>query len=1007
MKNISNLLFGSAFVLAIASCSNDDFSFNKANPLEGKQTLTVNIAELGDDILTRATFYNEWENGWQEEDRIRVYNDQLGKFDVYKFEEAAERFVYTKEEGNQVVKSEQKYMLFPANATTHSGWNDEAHSLYALMKISTELNYEQLGEGEAARAYVSNMPMFGKVTKLEDGKMEANAFFLTGLLRVRIYNGVGNVKSVKVQSMKKSDEGELVENPDMPLSGTFYALLDDEGDFTAPNNSNLVAMEDEEDTYRTYIEVKAEDNHALTDYTSYIYLPIIPGTYEALQVSYTDGEGNENILWTGKEIKVEKNKRIGTLTITCQESVDDVTTPGDLQGLLEDAVKKGIAMNINVNQENGEIEVGNEREQYKYTTIDVPALSKDVTLNIYSNVNGEGNTLFIKGNGGEGKLTINYIGGDKNFAPNINIDDYKGDIALKTEGEYSSKAWYGNGGKIDANVEGNVELNGQFWSTGGINVSAESVILAGMYYNAPVTILKAKTVEVVAENKVGYIKDLSVTAESVNISKAWGAKTTVVGNATINVSLEQELSVDGNVELARNIAVNSLTLANDGESATVEVKADVAAAATEGTGETVGKTPVVTALNINGEKNVELTGIEVSNINIAKDAGQKVTAKNTKIGQIAKGSDFAVVDNKFVTIHTEGSSEITKFIDDEQLDGLKFTSLWDGKSTAKAPKGTTYGNRQYIYTASQLKGIALNDGRAATQFYLYADIDLGKDNTWSGVELEGGQKVTFNGNGHTISNLNLQKDDEEGKDNLGFFSSVKVSGEDNTFTVKDVTITGVNSKGSISNVGALIGKTTSTTVNVNNVTITGTTLGNVAKDVCNIGGMIGTIDGGNVTLTNSKVTVNNICGHYQLGGTVGSVGNEATFTVTKSPSKISDKFNVWDDPNASSYTGNSVEGKKYGTVGNVVGSILDNKSFLTLGSDGDAATDVFGRQVVSGYKSEYHFSYNFRYNSSTGKREEFVGELSSVGYSPNMAKGDEQVSYRGTKYADTSINLFQ
>ena len=102
---------------------------------------------------------------------------------------------------------------------------------------------------------------------------------------------------------------------------------------------------------------------------------------------------------------------------------------------------------------------------------------------------------------------------------------------------------------------------------------------------------------------------------------------------------------------------------------------------------------------------------------------------------------------------------------------------------------------------------------------LTADIDLGRVN-FSPIPIFGG---TFEGNGHTISGLNLEQDGSQ----LGLFRYVAEGG-----VVKNLKVEGnVTPGGSRSSIGGIVGE--------NNGTITGCSFDGTVEGKDTVGGVVG------------------------------------------------------------------------------------------------------------------------------------------------------------------------
>ena len=117
------------------------------------------------------------------------------------------------------------------------------------------------------------------------------------------------------------------------------------------------------------------------------------------------------------------------------------------------------------------------------------------------------------------------------------------------------------------------------------------------------------------------------------------------------------------------------------------------------------------------------------------------------------------------------------------------------------------------------KNCTLDSWSAGKTVVLTADIDLGRVN-FSPIPIFGG---TFEGNGHTISGLNLEQDGSQ----LGLFRYVAEGG-----VVKNLKVEGnVTPGGSRSSIGGIVGE--------NNGTITGCSFDGTVEGKDTVGGVVG------------------------------------------------------------------------------------------------------------------------------------------------------------------------
>lgn len=238
-----------------------------------------------------------------------------------------------------------------------------------------------------------------------------------------------------------------------------------------------------------------------------------------------------------------------------------------------------------------------------------------------------------------------------------------------------------------------------------------------------------------------------------------------------------------------------------------------------------------------------------------------------------------------------------------------FIYLETGKSGT--PQGYTP-----IYTAEQLKNISLNG-----KYMLMADIDL-KDENWAPIGTSGNPFIgTFDGNGHTISNLTINTNTK----NAGFFGVTKNA------TISNVVISDAKITGNASTVGTLIGHAINSNIyncSINNTNINGKEL---------VGGLVGR---GNLsTITNCNVSGNVTSTTYNSGGFIGVCAGNSIENCTTS----------------ANVTATSTQNTAYGTSANFIGGFAgyvgydSSTSTSSTISNCSASGNVEGIREVGGF----------------------------------------------------------
>jgi len=230
MKNLFKLTTAALALVAFASCSNDELLGTKGTS-EAKNFASVLEYEIEapEGIVGTRAARNANGGGFvfQKDDQLRVYDEDLGKFDPYVFDTK-----FGRENAKSNLKKDPAYALFPAE-DVRKGYCDADGNHIAEVKIGTRMNagdkYKQFNKIEYSTeagsetkvgetvVYQCDVPMWGEVVKVDDKtvKTKTNLSPLSGVLMLTLNNTMGNITWIKLHS----DAGYL--------GGTFYANLDD------------------------------------------------------------------------------------------------------------------------------------------------------------------------------------------------------------------------------------------------------------------------------------------------------------------------------------------------------------------------------------------------------------------------------------------------------------------------------------------------------------------------------------------------------------------------------------------------------------------------------------------------------------------------------------------------------------------------------------------------------------------------------------------------------------
>jgi hypothetical protein len=234
------------------------------------------------------------------------------------------------------------------------------------------------------------------------------------------------------------------------------------------------------------------------------------------------------------------------------------------------------------------------------------------------------------------------------------------------------------------------------------------------------------------------------------------------------------------------------------------------------------------------------------------------------------GVNSAITTGGDLDIHTPGTYVVTYDVTD--VSGNAATTV-TRDVIVQGPIGPIY-----ISTIEELQLIGTDPGYPLDGMYFLAqDIDASATSTWNGglgfeplgfypaktgmMEFSG----SFNGQGHVISNLYINRPTES---NIGLFAVASYSASIENLILENASITGLD------NAGAIVGR-------ANDIFISHCVVNATVSGYGNVGGIIGNFDYGTLTQCSSVGTVD---GDYSVGGLVGF--NAATVSEAYSESTV-------------------------------------------------------------------------------------------------------------------------
>lgn len=268
MKNLFKMTTAALALVAFASCSNDELLGSKNSP-EAKNFTSIleyEIEEPDGLVGTRAARNAEGKGFvFQKNDQLRVYDEDLGKFDTYTFATQFGR------EGDTKLQKDPAYALFPYGDIRKGYCNADGDHIaeimigerknpgpaqYQVIEYSNEAGSETKVGDEVL--YQCNVPMWGTVEKIDAKTVKADKGLkpLTGVLMLTLGKTLGNAAWVRLHS----DAGYL--------GGTFYANLDDDEPKLYVNDADEY-LDLEQDLYIDLRDVPSDK--------AVLYIPVIAG----------------------------------------------------------------------------------------------------------------------------------------------------------------------------------------------------------------------------------------------------------------------------------------------------------------------------------------------------------------------------------------------------------------------------------------------------------------------------------------------------------------------------------------------------------------------------------------------------------------------------------------------------------------------------------------------------------------------------------------------------------
>jgi len=268
---MKNICFAVASLLAIfCSCSSSDDLREPAN--NSKNRLQVEVEGLQNEDGTRSAYEADGNKlYWQTGDVINVYDEILTTYDPYAFSSSEKAFVT--DAAQSYIDGTISYAMYPGNLVDYAGWT--AQGIRAVMSLATPIvvgaDSEDVTTAAGKTLYKGNLPMWGTATGTF-GMVHVSLKYLTAVMKLKLNNVAGHASFIKISSS-------------MPLSGGFEAKVASSGKVMDPDavlkkGTSALAT-------KNYMIV---DLRKVASTSTTVYVPIIPETYDDLEVSYTNKE---------------------------------------------------------------------------------------------------------------------------------------------------------------------------------------------------------------------------------------------------------------------------------------------------------------------------------------------------------------------------------------------------------------------------------------------------------------------------------------------------------------------------------------------------------------------------------------------------------------------------------------------------------------------------------------------------------------------------------------------
>lgn len=455
---------------------------------------------------------------------------------------------------------------------------------------------------------------------------------------------------------------------------------------------------------------------------------------------------------------------------------------------------------------------------------------------------------------------------------------------------------------------------GEFTVTLNFNGDDNSLLSDGVTdYNAGGVTVKAKPVVI---NNLSSINNVIINVKNAEDTKdvTVDVKESANSLTTLGTNVEDITVTAGKIAINNN--VQDVNLINTAATAITIEKGVINAFNAKTAPLTVNDGTLKAVTVENGA--VTINGGTITTLTLTKDKAPKITMTGGEVERILE-TDVFTTETTIPVVTSGAAVWATDYIITDVNAKFTYTSTWNNKTDLAS--ATAQGN---IYTAAQLKA-ASGASDLITKYTLYTDVTIDASATFASIDLNDAVN-TFDGNSKTITGITAP-----------LFAAIE--GDD--IIIQDLTIANPAIKTAMM-VGAVAPKITNNTT-LERIAVTGATIGAgwtfAESSSANVGGLIGQF---NPDITDKMLTITDcsvegtVQGYYNLGGFIGSVdGTGAKVIIGKSAGSVAANSNV---TLKKTYWKSDKVDDKCGTVGNFIGSVLDEVNTITIGDNTNATS---------------------------------------------------------------------